>query len=364
MDMGGIETNQVRLTRALVARGHDVTVGSSGGVLTEMLVRAGAKHVRLPLTLRDPRKLLTAAVALRRLVDRNSFDVLHVMSASANVATSLLSRPATRAWRLVSSPMGLENSDRERRITTDTRNRLLTWRADRVFVISPAIREALSRIGIPSALMADVQVVGLDERSFTVDDSARARFRAELGVPESAPLVSTIGALHRRKSPELFLQMASVVLARRPDAMFVLVGAGPEETALRQLSASLGVDRRVRFTGPLADVRGVLAASDVYVKPGIVEGFVGITVLEAMAASRPVVAFDTRDVRLAIEDGVTGAIAERGSADDLARHVIALLDDPSQSSLMGKAGFRRARDRFLMSAIVSGLELSYSALLD
>jgi len=362
MEIGGVETNQVRLSRELVARGHTVTVISSGGRLTPMLCETGARHIRSVVSLRRPNSLLVTSSLVRRLLATERFDIVHVTSAAANICAALVQRRPDRRWRVVSSPMGLQNSDAERRLTTDVRNALLVWRADEILVISPAIRDALTRIHVPMSRMRDARIVGLDDSAFEFVPRMRAAAREQLRVPDDVKLVTTIGALHPRKSHDLFVQMAAVVRERVTNVSFAIVGGGPEEPALRRLADGLGLRDHVRFTGPLSDVRHVLAATDVYVKPGVVEGFIGITVLEAMAAGKPVVAFDTRDVRVAVEQEVTGLIAS--SVAELADHVVALLRDPARAQRIGEAGLALVRARFQMSSIAEDLEINYRASLD
>ena len=69
----------------------------------------------------------------------------------------------------------------------------------------------------------------------------------------------------------------------------------------------------------------LLSATDVYVKPGVVEGFIGITVLEALGLAKPVVAFETEDVKLALTDGETGLIVPNGDVASLAERILYLL---------------------------------------
>src|SRR5437867_4546203 len=89
MEVGGIEKNLVRLVRELDRRRHDVTVVSGGGELVADLVAEGADHVVAPLNWRAGVRLTSAALALRERLRRGDVDVVHVTSASANLATLL-----------------------------------------------------------------------------------------------------------------------------------------------------------------------------------------------------------------------------------------------------------------------------------
>src|SRR6185503_10534514 len=150
--------------------------------------------------------------------------------------------------------------------------------------------------------------------------------------------VSTIGALHARKSHELFIDAAATVVAAEPAARFLIVGEGELLGELERHAHRRGVHDRLVFTGRREDVARLLSATDVYVKPGVLEGFIGITVLEALGLSKPVVAFETEDVKLALTDGETGLIVPNGDVARLAEKILYLLGNPAVGSRLGQAG--------------------------
>ena len=152
--------------------------------------------------------------------------------------------------------------------------------------------------------------------------------RREFDFPSDALIVSTIGALHPRKSHELFIEAAVTISAAEPRARFLVIGEGELLAELQDLvrRQTNGLDDRLAFTGVRDDIPRLLSATDVYVKPGVVEGFVGITVLEALALGKPVVAFETEDVKLALTDGETGLIVPNGDVASLAEKILYLLE--------------------------------------
>src|SRR6185312_14201187 len=123
-----------------------------------------------------------------------------------------------------------------------------------------------------------------------------------------------------------------------PRARFLIIGEGELRAELELAARARAFDNRLVFTGERHDVARLLSATDVYVKPGVVEGFVGITVLEALGLGRPVVAFDTEDVKQALTDGETGLIAPNGDVASLAERIVYLLRNPSVGNRLGLAG--------------------------
>jgi glycosyltransferase involved in cell wall biosynthesis len=366
MGVGGLERVVVALARELQARGHTVWVVSSGGNLVDELKRSGATHVFAPLEITSPLSVAQSARQIRRLIMDHHIDLVHSFSATASVAINLALRGGTPNGRvrLVSSPMGLQNSPRELPVTTWLRNWFLALGAEQILVISPEIRRHLKAVGAAEETLVDFNFVGLDVDQFQGQPEDRPSVRREFHLPDDALIVSTIGALHPRKSHELFIDAAQIVASAVPRAHFLLVGEGPLREDLVQRAVARGLSGRLVLTGVREDVARILSATDVYVKPGVVEGFVGITVLEALVLGRPVVAFDTEDVKLALIDGETGLIVPNGDVVGLANRITYLLQNPEVGARMGRAGQQLVGERFDFGVLAQRLEEFYLQVLE
>jgi glycosyltransferase involved in cell wall biosynthesis len=368
MDVGGLERIVVGLARELRGAGHEVWVVSSGGLLVDDLLRAGATHVEAPLELTSPIGLAQSARLIRRTLIDERIDLVHSFSATASVAinVALRGRVGTSKEgrvRLVSSPMGLQNSARELPMTTWLRNWFMTLGAEQILVISPEIRRHLKSVGVSEDALVDFNFVGLDVASFLGAPDDGRSVRREFGFPEEALVVSTIGALHPRKSHELFIDAAHLVASSEPRARFLIVGEGDLHAELQARARARGLEDRLVLTGVRDDVARLLSATDVYVKPGVLEGFIGITVLEALSLSKPVVAFDTEDVKLALSDGETGLIVPNGDVAALAERIVYLLRNPEVGARFGQAGQRLVRERFDFGILARRLESFYNEVL-
>lgn len=363
LDIGGIEKNIVRLAQEL-GRDHEVVVVSAGGTLQPELLKAGARHHLLPLKA-PPRAILATARALKALIREEKPDVIHSFSGSASIALFVARRllPGGLGVPTVSSAMGLKNSPDESSFLTWARAYATTLAADRVIMIAPAIRAVLRRTPVRRSRLVDLPVVGVPMPD-DPDESRRRReeLRGELGIEDSTLLVMTMGNLEPRKSHELFIRAAARALASVPGSVFAVIGGGPLEDALRAEIDHMGHGAQIRLLGERKEGPGLLAAADIYVRPGVVEGFVGITVLEAQAVGVPVVAFETEDVKLAIEHGETGILVPNGDVSALADALVALARDSNARARLGEAGFRHVEKTFSVEAVASGLVDLYSAL--
>src|SRR5579871_2424103 len=170
MGVGGLERIVVALARELHDRGNQVWVISSGGDLVDDLRRCGAEHVTAPLDITSPIGVAQAARRIRRLIVEHHIDLVHSFSATASVAINLALRArganGLSSVRVVSSPMGLQNSPRELAVTTWLRNWLLALGAEQILVISPEIRRHLKRAGAREQQLVDFNFVGLDVDTF------------------------------------------------------------------------------------------------------------------------------------------------------------------------------------------------------
>lgn len=200
---------------------------------------------------------------------------------------------------------------------------------------------------------------GVDEKTFH-PGSGGAEIRAALGLAER-PVVVCVSRLVPRKGQDTLIRAMPSILARVPDAVLLIVGGGPYESALRKLAASTGVAASVRFTGavPWASLPAHYGAGDVFAMPcrtrrgGLdVEGL-GIVYLEASATGLPVVAGDSGGAPDAVLDGETGWVV--GDGREAADRIVTLLGDAGLRARMGERGRRWVEDTWRWDALASGL---------
>jgi glycosyltransferase involved in cell wall biosynthesis len=363
LDVGGIEINLVRLTRALTQRGHHVHVAAAPGALSADIAAAGATLTELRMSARQPHQLARDVRRLADLVREARPDVVHVFSA-ASAAAVQLSRPlwgrTAPSPPVVASVMGLHAAPGEADLAVRLRVLLTALGSVRLVVMAPAIDAVVRSVRVRRSKLVHQSVVGVELPEGEVPDD-RTRLRRELGIPDDAAIVTTIGRLEPRKSHHLFVRAAAEVLRRTDlDVRFLVAGDGAEDQRLRDEMERLSVQEQVRLLGHRPDVYPLLRATDVCVRPGIVEGFIGITVLEAQALGVPVVSFDTEDVRLAVQHERTGLLVPAGDVSALADAVLRLVEDPTHAATLGRAGRDHVRRTYGMPAVVDALEQLYA----
>lgn len=207
-----------------------------------------------------------------------------------------------------------------------------------------AVAEPVARSISPPVPRDKIRVIhnGLDLETYAgVRQRADARFRAELGIPAHAPLVTGVGRLHPDKGFEFFVEAAGAVLVSVPDAHFVIAGAcdSPDyEQALRARIAALGLGERIHLTGFRTDIPRLLAESDVFALTSRSEGGPYV-LIEAMACGCACVASRCGGfVEYVIKPGESGYLVDYGDAPGLAAYLVELLRDAELRRRFVEAG--------------------------
>ena len=179
--------------------------------------------------------------------------------------------------------------------------------------------------------------ISLEPFDQVVTDGLRERL---IGLTDR-PVVMTIARLDEQKGQSYLLRAAAKV----PGATFVLVGDGPDRKRLEQCAKQEGVSDRVQFLGHRDDIPELLACCDLFVLPSLYEGL-PLSILEAMAAGKPVVSSAIEGTEEAVVDGETGLLVPPGEASALADAIDKILSDPELGSRLGLRGRDRVRMEF------------------
>jgi len=283
---------------------------------------------------------LTAAWRLSRILKQLKPDVVHAHDphgvAMAGLALSMstqLAKPPLVAARRVD--FHLRGSSLSR------------WKyrqVDCFICASDAIRQMLVGDGVPAARAVTVHE-GIDiER---VDSASRAKLHEELWLPHHAPIVGNVAALVPHKGQRHLIEAARLVLPQVPDARFIIAGEGELRPALERQIKDHHLEKHVLLVGFRPDVLSLHKAFDIFVLSSVTEGL-GTSLLDAMAAGKPVVATMTGGIPEVVVDGETGFLVPPRDHAAMAEASVALLKDEALRRRMGEAG--RARACALFSA--------------
>ncbi|WP_353063642.1 GT4 family glycosyltransferase PelF [Tunturibacter psychrotolerans] len=235
--------------------------------------------------------------------------------------------------------------------------RLMARAPDRVFAVSEQVRQHC--IDVDGINPSRVQTIynGLDLADWSSISQA-AKHAGEA-------LVTTVGNIRRVKGHDVFIRAAASVAAQFPKATFSIAGdvLEPDYFAeLQVLVRDLKLSDRFRFAGGVKNLREHLSLADIFVLPSRSEGFSN-AIVEAMAASLPVVATNVGGNSEAVQNGVSGVIVPPEDPDALAAAIVDLLSDPAKARQMGVEGKRSVAKKFTTEAMMTQITRVYGSLL-
>jgi glycosyltransferase involved in cell wall biosynthesis len=350
---GGGGVVMAALARGL-ARRHSVTVLTSRALgLAAEDWDGGVRVVRAPVFFRKEKAVANVpsmlaylpmgALAAGRL-RRERFDVINTHFA---VPTGPLGDWLSRRWAIpnVLSVHGGDLYDPSKRLSPH-----------RIGVLRAPIRRLLLRadalVGQSRNTLHNVaQIYGVRRDSelipLGIDRPPQLeRRRAELGLPEDAFVMATVGRVVARKAtPQL---VRALKAADRPRAHLLVVGDGPDAANVRAEAQGLGIADRVHLLGQVSEEQKyrALAAADVFVSATQHEGF-GLVFLEAMAYGLPVVCYDHGGQTDFLVEGETGSVVPLNDLERFTRALITLHDRPDERERMSRHNRRLIEDYFI-----------------
>ena len=282
------------------------------------------------------------AFRLKRVIREHSPDVVHLHSrrgadvmggwgAAMAKAPCVLSRrvdnPEPRAWVAI-------------------KYRLY----DRVICISEGIADVLRGLGVSSDKLRSVRS-SVDAAPWQHPRS-RAELDATFGLDADAVVLGVVAQLIPRKGHSILFQaLPGLDMPNR--VQLICFGQGPQREALEQQVRELGLDARVRFAGFRDDLSDWLGALDIVVHPAFMEGL-GVSLLQASAASVPVIASRAGGMPEAVADGVSGVLVPPGDVAALRDAIQRLVSDPALRAQLGRQGRERVESEFSNAVMVAG----------
>lgn len=185
---------------------------------------------------------------------------------------------------------------------------------------------------------------------------------SEFGIPADAPVVGTVGRLAPQKAVDLLIAAAPLVLARFPQAHFLVVGDGPLRAALEEQAQALQLAGAVHFAGPRGDVEELLGVMDLFVSSSRWEGLPTV-ILESMAARTPVVATRVSGTVELVEHERTGLLVAPGDGPELAGAINRMLEDRPLARRLASQAEAHVRAHFSMAGVARRHAALYRSLL-
>ncbi|MFF7725835.1 glycosyltransferase family 4 protein [Streptomyces sp. NPDC008001] len=370
---GGAETYARLLCEGLAERGHDVVVATDGSWLDGLPLTSQEPAGRL-LRLRefagrvDARDKVKWRQMQYSVLDElggalagEKFDVVHANSHETLVLASMvaLDMNAALVCSLHEQNPGLEQYGEGR-----CRLSYQVLPVDMYFAASRFYADRAVGYGVPADRL---RLVYHGVPAVPADAAVRAALRRRYGVVDGRRLVVLPGRVYTRKAQLDLAAALPAVVARCPDVQVLLAGRVSDfayEERMWELLRSLGVADRVTLRQDLgaADMPGVYAAADLVVQPSLEEGL-GLAVIEAMSAGKPVVGTEVTGISEVITHGVNGLLVPPSDPGRLAEAMVRVLSDPELAASLASGARACAEERFSQDRMVTDTLTGYDAAL-
>jgi glycosyltransferase involved in cell wall biosynthesis len=215
-----------------------------------------------------------------------------------------------------------------------------TWGADCIVAISESIRMQLQLCGIPSSKIRTIYE-GMDLSLYPRRTQARPR------QPEEPAVVGTVAHLSPEKGLHYLVEAASMIPGVREKMRFLIVGHGQCRQELEDLVRQKGLQGVFHFAGFHADISPFMKSFDIFALPSLSEGL-SSAILEAMAASLPIVASEVGGIPELVTSGINGLLVAPADPGALARAIQQLAANPEEALRMGHRSRERMEARFTL----------------
>jgi glycosyltransferase involved in cell wall biosynthesis len=359
---GGDCVLMLELGQAAREQGYDVDILALDRHFQDLIRARGLGLVDLDVIRREIRPLwdLHGFVRLKRFLARTPYTIVHTHTTKPGIVGTLAARTAGVPAVMHTVHLFPFHEETGKVVTAAyvAAERLAARWCDRLVTVSDHQRDWALRAGIGSPEKVISIPNGVPSERAQANRS-REETRAGLGIGEAFMILST-GRLAEQKGLE-YLIRAAVLLRDLPEARIVLAGNGPLEQELTRLVSDLGLEGTVSFTGHRADVGDLLAASDLVVLPSLWEGL-SISLLEAMAAGKPVVTTSIGSNREVTNDGETAVLVPPKDPAALAAAIRSLAPDAPRREELGLQGQRRQREHYGLQRMLDAYLAEYDRL--
>jgi len=236
---------------------------------------------------------------------------------------------------------------------------------DKVVVVSNSVENDVSvRYNIISKGKVAVIKLGFELEKFFEADKNEGRLRQELGIGSDVLLIGIVGRLVPIKNHKMFFDTIKLLYAKRYtlNAKFIIVGDGELRHELENYAGGLGIKDKVVFLGWRRDLENIYADLDIVCLTSLNEG-TPVSLIEAMASGKSVVATDVGGVRDIVKNNENGLLVQSNDVDGFNKALLNMLEDREKRLEMGRYGRKFVNENFRKERLIKDTENLYNSLL-
>ena len=361
--LSGVQKSMLDIISRLDPNKYDITVlCQAEGELTQALKQKNIRFTTLSELKREinPYYDFLAFLKLYKLLRHGKYDLVHTHSSKPGIIGRLAAKAAGIKC-IVHTVHGFafhENSSKLQIFLVGIFEKLAGMVSHKVVFVNKKDRDIASKMKLVANHKMVIIHNGIDLSQFNSGKGVKSGN----GVKKNGAMVGMIARLWEQKAPQDYIASIPKVVDKIPDAKFLVIGNGPLEEELKEMSNRLGVSKNVLFLGWRQDIKDLLKIIDVVVLPSLWEGL-PVSILEAMALSKPVVATNIKGNNELVVHGETGYLVEPGNPEEISSYVLKLLNDQPLAKKMGRLGYSRVKEKFALNKIVEQTSSLYENLL-
>jgi glycosyltransferase involved in cell wall biosynthesis len=334
LNVGGVETGTLDLSKYLIQQGHKSVVVSAGGNLVAELEKTGTIHYALPVNKKNFFVMYRMAKKLAQIIEKEKIDIVHARSRVPAWVAFFACRQTSAVF--VTTCHGYYSKH--------FFSRVMGW-GKIVIAISEVIGQHMVQdFGVPSH---HVRIIA---RSV---DTSRFNVPRPPKDPRDPLIVTMVGRITPLKGHPYFLRAMAQVIRTVPNVKVQVIGDATEKRSgykeeLMLLTKRLGIADQVEFMGNRRDIPQLLAKSDCLVLSTITQEAFGRVILEAQAAGAPVVATKVGGVSEIIDHEKTGLLVAPKDVNDMAQAIIRVLQDPALAANFVVEARKKIENRYTL----------------
>ena len=330
---------------------------TQGGDFEDVFAQMGAQLVKIPNREKGTWNLSRAVGAYAL---ENGIDIIHTHTPRTILMAWLALRGRKQVKHLTTKHLLTTSSDRKLGFLVAQFDRMSLALPDRVIAVSEQMGKSIrSFSGVRKDRVSVIQNAIPVNQFFYPD--LREECREEFQVASNALLIGYTGRIDKVKRIDLLLSAFCTILERYPNSVLLIAGEGKLQPQMKDLAQQMGIAQSVRWTGFRHDIPRLLAGVDIFVQPSINEGL-SLSLLEAMAAKKAVIATKVGGTEEIIRDGIDGILVEPGSVESLRNALIYLIEDKERRIDMSENAYHTALENFDLNKNVESYYRQYRLL--
>lgn len=349
LNIGGLTTYTKGLARDLVRKGHNVYIGSGGGDLSGKDEKINYVDLGLTTKCEFGFKVWRAVYRAIKLIKKEKIDLIHAQTRVTSVVASISGKICKIPF--VTTAHGFYRPRIGRFLFP-------CWGRFAIAISEPVYDHLVNDFYIdPEKVRLIYNGTDFVRFSKSIKKDDRVAFKDKNNIPHDLPVIGTVSRLSPVKGHEYLLEAFYRILKKRK-VILLLVGDGPKAEELKDMIQGYKMSEFVRMIPSMESPEVALSVMDLFVLPSLQEGL-SLSILEAQASGKPVIATSVGGISQIILDGQTGMLVPPQDVDSLVEKIEFLISNKEQADKIGKAGKERVRKKFNIERMINEVEGVY-----